>query len=247
MSCHYPPSVVHGYFDGELDAVHAAEFERHLETCVQCQAALEAIDSLHARLREAELYEAVSPEFRARVRASLGGATRTRVPWWSRRAVWSLAAAAAVVLVVTGFLFLQTRRENARIQASVVDAAARSLQAGHLIDVESSDSHTVKPWFEGKLDFVPPVNDFAQQGFRLVGGRLDVVDGHSAAVLVYARRKHFINLLVWRYDKDDRGFAGSGSARGFNWIMWQPGEMRFCLVSDVAPEDLRELKRLLGE
>lgn len=246
MTCEYPPSTVHGYFDGELDAVHAAEFERHLETCVQCQAALERIESLHARLRDADLYEAVSPEFRARVRASLEAAAPAPQAWRSRRPVWiSGLAAAAAVLVVAAFLMVQARRENARIQASVVDATVRSLQAGHLIDVESSDTHTVKPWFEGKLDFVPPVNDFSQQGFRLVGGRLDVVDGHTAAVLVYARRKHFINLFVWRYD--DRSPARAGAARGFNWIVWQPGEMRFCLVSDVAPEDLRELKGLLGD
>ena len=248
MSCE-SISTLHLFFDGELDAVRAVEFERHLEQCAECTLALERMASLRAQLREPELYERASPEFRTRIRkqleddapsAGLPSVISRRWVWIPAAAIGAVAAALAVV-----FLIVQPRLVNARISASLVDATVRSLQPGHLIDVQSTDSHTVKPWFEGKLDFVPPVDDFTPQGFRLVGGRLDVVDGHSAAVLVYARRNHFINLFIWRYDPDDKGSVSSGSARGYNWIIWQPRDMRFCLVSDVPAADLLELKSLV--
>ncbi len=253
MSCELAQLTVHGYFDGELDAVRATEFERHLEMCPYCRAALQRIESLRAGFEDANLYEHASPELRSRIRRQIGisaqpGSRRVSV---SRRALWfgglataAMTAAAAVLLVV---FLVQPRMERARISASLIDAQVRSLETGHLIDVESSDMHTVKPWFEGKLDFIPPVNDFSEQGFALVGGRLDVIDGHNAAVLVYARRKHFINLFVWHYDKDDKQLPTSGSARGFNWITWQPRDLRFCLMSDVPLADLRELQGLLRD
>jgi anti-sigma factor RsiW len=103
----------------------------------------------------------------------------------------------------------------------------------------------VKPWFDGKLDFVPPVSDYSEQGFALVGGRLDVVDGHNVAALVYSRRKHFINCFVWPYREKEPSFVSSGSRQGYNWMTWQSGDMRFCLISDAAATDLRDLKDLI--
>jgi len=123
----------------------------------------------------------------------------------------------------------------------------RSLQPGHLTDVQSTDQHTVKPWFDGKLDFVPPVTDYSKQGFPLVGGRLDVVDGHSVAALVYSRRKHFINLFVWPAQSTERLFDNSGSRQGYNWTMWRSGDMQLCLTSDVSAADLHEFKNLIDQ
>jgi len=121
----------------------------------------------------------------------------------------------------------------------------RSLQPGHLTDVLSTDQHTVKPWFDGKLDFIPPVSDFSEQGFPLVGGRLDLIDGHDAAALVYSRRKHLINVFVWPYGGKESSLVNSGSRQGYNWLRWQSNEMEFCLVSDASLDDLRELQRML--
>ena len=117
----------------------------------------------------------------------------------------------------------------------------------HLLDVPSSDNHTVKPWFDGKLDFIPPVSDFSPQGFPLVGGRLDIVDGHDVAVLVYARRKHFINLFVWPYREKEANFASSGSHQGYNWLRWRSDDVEFCLVSDASAADLLQLEDLVRQ
>ena len=155
-------------------------------------------------------------------------------------------AVLAIVLVFWAALRLvQPHTESARIQAELLDAHVRSLQPGHLVDVESTDQHTVKPWFDGKLDFIPPVGDYSEQGFPLVGGRLDVVDGHSIAALVYARRKHFINLFVWPSEKLAVVSQGTGSRAGYNWISWRSGDMDLCLISDASTNDLQQLKELI--
>jgi anti-sigma factor RsiW len=127
-----------------------------------------------------------------------------------------------------------------------VDAHLRSLQPGHLEDVQSTDQHTVKPWFDGKLDFAPPVHDFVKEGFPLQGGRLDVVHGRTVAVLVYARRKHLINVFVWPTTEPDSEPL-SGSQLGYHWMDWRKSGMEMCAVSDVSPDDLAELQHLLGQ
>ena len=165
-----------------------------------------------------------------------------RAPGW-------LAYAASILLAVAvgsggTFLMLGDRQEDA-IASQAIDSHLRSLLGTHLTDVASSDQHTVKPWFDGKLDFVPPVNDYVGQGFPLVGGRLDVLNGHSVAALVYARRKHTINLFVWPARQGETDLYGWGSRDGYNWGIWQAGDMRFCLVSDAAQSDLRELQQLI--
>lgn len=249
MSCELAKTTVHGYFDGELDAVRSSEFEHHLEICIDCQAELKDIESLHAQLQQSNLYRHASPEFHERIRKQLSQSAKTERmeavrprTWFLVPAFGVLAAAAAVLAII--FFALQSHNQSTRITAELVDAHVRSLQPGHLTDVESTDQHTVKPWFDGKLDFIPPVSDFSQQGFPLVGGRLDIIDGHSVAVLVYSRRKHFINLFVWPY-RGTKTSLTSGSRDGYNWLAWQSGDMQFCLVSDAAASDLKELRNLV--
>ena len=142
-------------------------------------------------------------------------------------------------------LLFPSQRQSTRITAELIDAHVRSLQPGHLTDVQSTDQHTVKPWFDGKLDFIPPVADYSEQGFPLVGGRLDVVDGHTVAALVYSRRKHFVDLFIWPARESERLSDNSGSRQGYNWMTWRSGDMQFCLVSDAAATDLRDLKDLM--
>jgi len=250
VNCELAQTTVHGYFDGELDAVRSAEFERHLERCPECQTALEGIESLRTLLQQSNLYEQASPHLRERIREQLAETSSAgRLPpvysrrWFLVPTFGVLAAAAAVLAVV--FFVLQPHTHAARITAELIDAHVRSLQPGHLTDVQSTDQHTVKPWFDGKLDFIPPVSDYSEQGFPLVGGRLDVVDGHNVAALVYSRRRHFINLFVWPSRNKETIFETSGSRQGYNWIMWGSPDMEFCLVSDAASGDLRGLKDLI--
>ncbi len=249
MSCELAQSTAHGYFDDELDAMRAAEFERHLEKCAECQASLERMESLRSRLQKSELYEHASGHLREQVRKQLAldkGITRLPAMRWRRWffapafAVLAVAAAVSIVLLV-----IQPPTRTATIASAAIDAHVRSLQPGHLTDVESTDQHTVKPWFDGKLAFIPPVTDYSGQGFPLQGGRLDVVDANSVAALVYGRRKHVINLFVWPARGAEKIADGSGSRQGYNWAIWRSGDMRFCLVSDVSAGDLRELRKLI--
>lgn len=251
MSCELTGSALHGYLDGELDAARAADFERHLVSCAECVRALEAQENLRNSLQRAALYERAPAALRAKLHADFGAPVQVPRPSISRPNPWRWLAVAAALLLVTfvGWRLLPGLRSNsseAALVSAIVDAHLRSLQPGHLEDVVSSDQHTVKPWFDGKLDFAPPVRDFANKEFPLQGGRLDVVRGRSVAVLVYARRKHLINVFVWpTAEANSQPF--SGSQLGYNWVNWRKDGMEMCAVSDVSPADLGELQRLLIE
>jgi anti-sigma factor RsiW len=249
MSCNRATTVLHGYFDSELDALGAAEFEHHLEQCFDCISALDALESLRSSMIIARLYEKAPALFRKKVFARLSSVGPVaifpaRTPWR-----WLAVAAAFLVVAYAGWRVIPVHRGGSYetvLAAEIVDAHLRSLQPGHLTDVISTDQHTVKPWFDGKLDFSPPVQDFADQGFPLQGGRIDVVHGRSVAALVYARRKHSVNVFVWPTDEKDAA-PRSGSQQGYQWIDWRERGMEFCAVSDAAPSALEQLQRLFTE
>jgi anti-sigma factor RsiW len=143
------------------------------------------------------------------------------------------------------FFTLQLHEHSTQIATELIDAHVRSLQPGHLTDVVSTDQHTVEPWFDGKLDFIPPISDFSQQKFSLVGGRIDIIDGRNVAALVYSHREHLINVFVWPYGGKESSLVNSGSRQGYNWLQWQSGEMKFCLISDASLDELRELQKII--
>ena len=252
MSCELPRTMIHGYLDGELDAVRAAEFERHLEQCPECVTALESQESLRSSLQRAELYEKAPAELRQKVLSSLRPAAGP-IPFVAPRrraavAQWLAIAAVLLLLLYSGWrLFpgLGQKNNQTALAAQIVDAHLRSLEPGHLTDVISTDQHTVKPWFDGKLDFAPPVQDFAADGFPLTGGRLDVVGGRTVAALVYGRRKHFVNVFIWPSSSLDAP-PSTGAQQGYHWITWQKNGMAYWAVSDTAAADLDELQRLLS-
>jgi anti-sigma factor RsiW len=252
VSCELTQSVLHGYIDGELDAVRAADFERHLLSCSQCASALETQEKLSASIQHAGLYERAPATLRLkiqeqyRVPAPLGVVpVRTRV----RPTQWLALAAALILAFLIGVRLLpgpSGRAGQTELASAIVDAHLRSLLPGHLEDVISTDQHTVKPWFDGKLDFAPPVRDLASHGFPLEGGRLDVIQGRQVAALVYGRRKHIVNVFVWPTTDPDTP-AQTGSQRGYNWIHWRKGGMEIYAVTDASPADLDELHTLLSE
>jgi anti-sigma factor RsiW len=166
-----------------------------------------------------------------------------------RRHFWNWAAVAAAILLVVFFSWrvipeLVGRRGMELLTRDVVASHIRSLQPGHLLDIESADLDTVKPWFNGKIDFSPPVKDFSEDGFSLIGGRLDYIDERPAAALVYQRHKHLINVYVWpAAEKNERG-ARLESRQGYNLVFWQSGGMYFCAVSDLTSGELQQLAQL---
>jgi anti-sigma factor (TIGR02949 family) len=250
VSCELTPSVLHGYLDGELDAARAADFERHLISCPECVAALEANENLRSTLQRAALYEPAPPALRQALQAQLG-APRSSVTPIRNPAPWRWLAIAATFLLAVFlgwrlFPALRGGQNETALASAIVDAHLRSLQPGHLEDVQSTDQHTVKPWFDGKLDFAPPVHDFVEDGFPLQGGRLDVVHGRTVAVLVYGRRKHLINVFVWPTSEPDSEPI-SGSQLGYHWVDWRKSGMELCAVSDVSPDDLANLHHLLTQ
>jgi anti-sigma factor (TIGR02949 family) len=247
VTCDLSQTRLHAYFDGELDAMGAAEFERHLEGCPDCETRLAAEEKLRAALAGAQLYTRAPKSLREKLQISLPKAAIPPPVEPSRADSWRwLAIAASVLLfVVVGWQYLQNLNRTLRPQtmaAVIVDAHLRSLQPGHLEDVISTDQHTVKPWFDGKLDFAPPVRDFANDGFPLMGGRLDVIDGRTVAALVYGRRKHIVNVFVAKAQPGD-SLHGSGELQGYHWVAWQQNGFSLTAVSDVAYADLEQLKQ----
>jgi mycothiol system anti-sigma-R factor len=247
VSCEHSHTVLHGYLDGELDAARASEFERHLESCPDCLAALEAQETLRSALQRARLYEAAPVALRRKIRASLPTLPSVAfgLRWKSVR--WVALAAAALLVAFVGWRMIPNFNEKNQYQAAeMIDAHLRSLQSGHLTDVTSTDQHTVKPWFDGKLDFSPPVHDFANDGFPLQGGRLDVLHGRTIAALVYGRRKHVVNVFVWPTSERDVA-PRSGSQLGYQWVDWRKGGMEFCAISDTPTTDLDQLQGLISQ
>ncbi|MGB2663059.1 MAG: zf-HC2 domain-containing protein [Candidatus Acidiferrum sp.] len=247
MSCDRAETVLHAYFDQELDPVGAAEFERHLDHCPECTASLTALQSLRSSITGAQLYQRAPALLRNKVLADLSSSRPAIFP---RRSTtkWLALAAALLLFAIAGWQFFVVHRATDKesvLAAAVVDAHLRSLQPGHLTDVLSTDQHTVKPWFDGKLDFSPPVRDFAGQGYPLQGGRLDVVQGRTIAALVYGRHKHEVSVFIWPTTETDAA-PRSGSHQGYQWICWRKGGMEFYAVSDTAASDLEQLQQLFS-
>ncbi len=245
MSCEQRTENLHAYLDGELDAAGTLQFERHLAGCAECGATLAAEQKLQKALQSGGLYENAPKGLRQRVVASLPALPEPKV---RRAGEWRWAALAAACLV-GAFLALQLfsdiggRSRQSVVAAAVVDAHLRSLQPGHQTDVISTDQHTVKPWFDGKLEIAPPVRDFTAEGFPLTGGRLDVIHGRTVAALVYGRRKHVVNVFVWK-GGDEESLSGAGEQQGYHWMAWQKDGLNLVAVSDVSAEDLKALKDL---
>jgi anti-sigma factor RsiW len=243
--CELTGTHLHAYLDGELDAAGAASFERHLQSCALCASELNSEQALRQTLAGAQLYTRASDELRGRIRSKLPAdfprQTRTSRAWR-----WAALAAALLLGAFLGaeaFSVFRGQSGGQALLSAAVDAHLRSLQPGHLTDVQSTDQHTVKPWFDGKVDFAPSVRDFASEGFPLLGGRLDVLAGRSAAALVFGRRKHIINVFVLE-NAGASGIRMADEQAGYHTLSWQEDGLAYIAVSDVASDDLRQLRDL---
>jgi len=232
--------LVQAEFDGELDAAEAARLAVHRAGCPVCQAATADLEQSRA-LMSRELRQAAPERLRARLAAQLG-ATRPPRPllarrqWWPAAGGFGLGAACAAALLLAVWV---PRDEG--IAGQIVAGHIRALQPGHLEDVESTDRHTVKPWFDGRIDFAPPVKDLAAERFPLRGGRLDYLADRPVAALVYQRDKHLINLFVWpAADKNATAAFESGQRQGYNFVHWQQDGMALWAVSDVSVDQLQD-------
>jgi len=238
MTCDEVERNLDPFIDRELPADADGSVREHLVGCVPCRERVAEREAVGRMVRSIPYYEA--PErLRARV---VGEVRRSR----SRSRLFAWAAAAVLVLSIGGGMSLLRSGGSGDSPAvgAVVDAHVRSLMVEHLFDVRSTDQHTVKPWFVGKLDFSPPVADLAAIGFPLMGGRLDYVSGRPVAALVYQRQKHTINVFVWP-TSDAASDVKGGALRGFHVRRWVRQGMSFCVVSDLNEADLTEFARAL--
>jgi anti-sigma factor RsiW len=244
MECGHPRELLDAYLDAELDAAGSLDVERHLRECTACSAIVTRHRALREALRAPELYRPAPAGLRARLE-SKRAAPRSRFAAWPAL-LGAIAAGLLLTLSVGYGLGRWSGNGDSRVEQEVAAAHVRSLQAEHLVDVASSDRHTVKPWFAGKIDFAPIVADFAGQGFALVGGRLDYLDGRPAAALVFKRREHLVNVFL-QPRRDGASSAPRALERqGFHLLHGVVGGFDCWLISDTNAADLRELLGLLG-
>ena len=243
MNCQQAKPLIDFYTDGELDAAGILELEKHFHDCPACALAWRNAQSLKKSLKQDALFFTAPKELHQRIKAELRSQLKTEPRWNFWNWNWLTAAAASFATVCLALLLTVTlNRPSAeqRLAQEIVSSNIRSLMADHMLDVVSTDQHTVKPWFNGKLDFSPPVKDLKAQEFPLIGGRLDYIGGRSVAALVFHRNKHVINLFVWPANEKDSKPISVTAIQGYNVIYWSKAEMTFWVVSDLNEKELME-------
>jgi anti-sigma factor RsiW len=248
MDCKNARTLIDGYLDGELDVVRNLDIEDHLHGCALCSQLHNDRQLLRGALKTGSVYFKAPPDLQKRIQRSVRraakaeGRPRVLPKWWFNIAA-PLAAAAIVALALVPFL--RGPSADDLLAREVVSSHVRSLMASHLADIPSSDQHTVKPWFAGKLNFSPPVENLAKHGFPLIGGRLDYLDNRPVAALVYQRQKHFINLFIWPSASDSDVKTKTVSRQGYNLFYWTKSGMTYWATSDLNRSELQEFVQLL--
>jgi anti-sigma factor RsiW len=244
MTCRETKNLLNAYVDGELDSAGSLGVEKHVQGCASCLTDAENLHALASAIENGGLRFTAPQRLKTNVQAALREAnpapTRSIFNWR-----WGSAVAAAVLIVVVSMQWLKPSQET--LMNEIVSSHVRSMMANHITDVASSDRHTVKPWFSGKLDYSPPVKDLTDQGFRLLGGRLDYVDSRPVAALVYQRSQHLINLFVWPSNNTVTKQEDQLTRQVYNLIHWTQSGMSYWLVSELNLAELGECARLLKE
>ncbi len=250
MECSDARDLLTAHVDGELRGREALDVARHVESCAGCAAVAARIAALRRAVGTGATRfrapEALARRVRASVPPSPPRETAPAVAFWRRLAFAGAFATAIAAAWGVGLMLTRPSASDALVD-EIVASHVRSLLPGHAVDVASSDRHTVKPWFSGKVDYSPPVTDLAADGFPLVGGRLDYVGGRTVTALVYRRRLHTINLYVL---PAGAGAADSGatleSRQGCHVLRWTQGGMAYWAVSDVEPAELARFREALS-
>ena len=243
------------YFDGELDALSAMAIERHAEHCAQCRGLIRELAGMRIVLRRDFGYANAPPAFHARIARAL--AQGPLIKWlhskrrdssaWRTESFWSGAVAGIGGMAIaagTAFFFLAPALMSPAL-SDLTSAHVRSLMPSHLIDVVSTDRHTVKPWFAGHADVSPVVADFEAQGYKLIGGRVDYFDHQRAAVVVYQHGAHVINVFSW--DTGQGALPRNTTRDGYHLAFWKTGDLAYCAVSDMGWHDLLPLAKLMQD
>ena len=254
MSCQRTEDWIHGYLDGELDLARSLEVEQHMRECEICARSYRTQTTLRSSLKGESLYYGAPEKLKKRIQSSLRKETRSkafpRAFGWRWLTVGASVACVLLIGVVVWRLVPRSVRPSGDelLAQEIVSDHVRSLQMpGHLTDVLSSDQHTVKPWFDGKVDFAPPVKDFAGQDFRLYGGRLEYLNNRTVATLIYQRRLHYINLYVWPADQAGATGETTTQRQGYNLAHWTNSGMNYWAISDLNPVELHEFARLVQQ
>jgi anti-sigma factor RsiW len=248
MTCEDAQTLIHGYLDGELDLANTLEIERHLAECSVCAPDYRNLQRLQGMIRDGARYYEAPASLGNRIRSSVRNASRS-VPS-TRSFPWRVAGIAAsfALVVITGWSLLRSwsvpSAEDFLVQELIAGHVRSQLVENHRVDVASSDQHTVKPWFEGKVDFSPSVKDLSKQEFLLVGGRLDYLANRPVAALMYQRRKHFINLFIWPTMPGSETSIKTLTRQGFHLIHWIHSGMSYWAVSDLNEKELQEFTGL---
>jgi anti-sigma factor RsiW len=250
VACQERNDLIGAYADGELDLSSSLEIEKHLAGCEGCAAALKNHQALRSALGGTSLYYDAPPRLNSRVRSAVR--KQAKVSSLGLLNAWRWVAVAAPVFS-TGILALvlvtisRTPSRGDLLNQEIVSAHVRSLMGAHLTDFPSSDQHTVKPSFSGRIDFSPEVKDLSSAGFPLLGGRLDYLDRRPVAALIYQRRRHLINLFVWPSENGAEEKAAETSLRGYNLIHWSRSGMRYSAISDLNLTELRAFRQAIQE
>jgi anti-sigma factor RsiW len=252
LSCQITQEFIHAYVDGELDLPRSLEVEQHMQECEVCARAYRNQTALRAAFKDSSLYHSAPAKLEKRIRASLRSEAKSEVGRRSFVWRWLPVGALALVLLMTFVIWravpgLRPSGDDLLAQ-EVVSNHVRSLQLeSHRTDVISSDQHTVKPWFDGKLDFAPTVKDFSSQGFPLLGGRLEYLNNRAVAALIYQRQKHYINLYIWPAEQSGAAGEVATKRQGYNLLHWTNSGMNYWAVSDLNEVELHEFARLVQE
>ena len=253
MDCKRTLALLSARVDQELSLPEAKEMDQHLQTCPACHQAFVSQTALRVAFKQHATYFQAPGHLESRIRAALPQENKSaepvkRRPWyWGPWNVFNAGAVltSLVALVWSAGLYLATPSPNALLAEEVLSSHVRSLMVNHIADVTSSDQHTVKPWFDGKLDFSPIVNDLTTQGFPLIGGRLDYLDHRSVAALVYRHRLHLINVYTWPAADERQTAIQTLTLQGYHLLHWREEGMVYWIISDLDPQDLMALARIL--
>jgi anti-sigma factor RsiW len=245
MTCDDVKPLLNARLDNELGPVPRAAVDSHLATCSSCAADLAALENVRTALRGEMHYYKAAPELRSNVLFALRGAEfldrRARRTGWR---TWGAIAATIAFCALVSAPFLVDARNRRQLAAEEFISAHQRALAGRIVDVVSSDQHTVKPWFNGRLPFSPPVTDLASNGFPLEGGRVDYAAGRPLAALVYSRRLHRVDLFI-RPEPGEKAPPGHFDRDGFNEISWEKDNFLFTAVSDLNTSEMATFVRLL--